>query len=115
MKRIVALGLVGVVLVAAAGCGGRDMLMKEALANIHAYAETIEKKESQERQRAALNRFTTTAEKIDKLPAAEKDELRTQYESQLKQARERLDAALKNQILEGGTPPPNPLDNFLTK
>jgi hypothetical protein len=113
MKRIVAFGLVSVLLAPTTGCNSQDALMKEALANLNAYAETIEKKEPLDRQLAALERFRATAEKIDKLPPADKDKLRTQYEQQLKRVRERIDSAMKNQILEGGTLPPNPLDNFL--
>jgi hypothetical protein len=115
MKRTLALSLVGLFLVSAPGCGGRDALMKEALAHLNAYAETLEKKEPPERQLATLDRFRSTAEKLEKYPEAEKEDLRKRYEAELKRVRERIDAAFKNQILEGGTPPPNPVDTFLTK
>ena len=67
MKRIVAFGLVGVLLVSASGCGGPDSLMKELIANLNAFAETLEKKESKERQQAAADRVRGTVEKLDKL------------------------------------------------
>jgi hypothetical protein len=115
MKRIVALGLVCALLVSASGCGGSDVLMKELIASANAYAETIEKKESGDRQSAARDRVLNTREKIEKLPnfAEDKQKLQARYESDLKTAKERLDAALKNLVLENGTPQPNPLDGFL--
>src|SRR5438067_9574648 len=66
MKRIVTFGVVGILLAAAPGCGGPDALMKELIANLNTYAEVIEKKESKEKQQAALERVRTTAEKFDK-------------------------------------------------
>jgi hypothetical protein len=113
MRRIVAFGLVGVVLGSATGCGGPDALMREALVNLNAYADAIERKEPPDRQLASLDRFRATEEKLDKLPADKKEQLLKRYEGELKRAKERLDAALKSQVLEGGTVPPNPLDHFL--
>ena len=112
MKRLVALGLVGVVLVCVPGCGGSDALMKEFIANLNLYAETLEKKEPFDRQQAALDRVRTTVEKIDKLKLSqeEQDKLLKKYEPELKKAKERIDTALKAQILEGGVVQPNPAD-----
>jgi hypothetical protein len=115
MKRAVAFGLVALVLVTAPGCGGKDALMKEALAHLNAYAETIEKKESLDRQLGTLDRFRSVAEKLDKYPEPEKEELRKRYESDLKRVRDRIDAAFKNQVLEGGSPQANPVDSLLAK
>lgn len=114
MKRFVALGLVGVVMLSATGCGGPDGQMKELLANLNLYAETIENKESPERQDAARARVRTSAEKIKKLNLSKEDQekLLKRYESELRRVKDRLDAALKNQALEGGSAPPNPLDGF---
>ncbi len=56
MQRTLLLGFVGVVLTAAAGCGGPDVATKELLAALGQYSETIEKKESPDRQRAAFDR-----------------------------------------------------------
>lgn len=115
MKRLVAFGLMSIVLVCAPGCGGPDTLMKEFLANLNLFAETLEKKEPPERQQAALERVRTTVEKIDKLKlsAEDKEKLLKRYESDLKKAKERIDTAIKNQLLEGGAIPQNPLDGFL--
>ena len=115
MKRIVAFGLLGVVLVCAPGCGGPDALMKEFIANLNLLADTIEKKEPADRQEAARERVRATAEKIDKLKlsAEDKEKLLKKYEPELKKAKERIDTALKNQLLEGGVIQPNPLDGFL--
>jgi hypothetical protein len=71
MRRIVAFGLVGVVLGSATGCGGPDALMREALVNLNAYADAIERKEPPDRQLASLDRFRATEEKLDKLPAGQ--------------------------------------------
>jgi hypothetical protein len=113
MRRIVAFGLLGVLAVSAPGCGGPDALLHEALANLNAYAESVEKKDPLDRQLATLERFRATEEKLNKLPPDKKEQLLKRYEAELKRARDRLDAALKSQVLEGGTSPPNPLDNFL--
>jgi hypothetical protein len=113
MKRTVAFGLLAVLLGSASGCGGQDALIREALLNLNAYADTIERKEPPERQQAALERFRSTEEKINKLPADKKELLLKRYEPELNRVKERIDAALKNQILEGGALTPNPLDSFL--
>jgi hypothetical protein len=119
MKRIVALGAVGVLLLSAAGCGGPDNLMKEFIANLNAYAETIEKKESQERQQAAADRVNATIEKLDKLKLSEEQyqKLLKKYESELNAATERVKKAQLAQELEGrpGVTPPNPLPGFKPK
>ena len=114
MKRFVALGLVGVVLVSVAGCGGPDGLMKELIANLNLYAETIEKKDSPERQEAAANRVRATLDKIEKLNLSKDDreKLVKKHDSDLQKVTNRIDAALKNQALEGGPQPPNVLEGF---
>jgi hypothetical protein len=113
MMRFVAVCLVGALLLPASGCGGPDTGMREALAHLSAYTEAIEKKESPERQAATRQRFEAAAEKINKLPADRKDQLLKRYQADIARARERLDAALKNRVLEGDPLPPNPLDTFL--
>jgi hypothetical protein len=110
MKRLVALSLAGVVLVCAPGCGGPDALMKEFLANLNLYAETLEKKESPERQRAAEERVYATVEKINKLGPAEQERLVAKYDEDLKKVTARIQKAQKEQLLEGGAVPPNPAD-----
>jgi hypothetical protein len=114
MKRFVALSLVGVVLVFAGGCSGPDGLMKELIAHLNVYAETIEKKDTPERQQAAFDRVRTTAEKIEKLKLSKEDQekLLKKHESDLKKVKDRIDAALKAQALEGGPTPPNVLEGF---
>jgi len=114
MKRILALGLVGAVLVCASGCGGPDALMKEFIANLNLFADTIEKKEPADRQQAAIERVRTSAEKLDKLKLSqeEKEKLLKKYEPELKKVKERIDTALKNQLLEGGANQTNPLEGL---
>ena len=73
MKRLVALGVVGVVLLTATGCGGPDAVMREFIVHLNAYADTLEKKESRDKQTAALERIKATTEKMDKLKLS-KDE-----------------------------------------
>ncbi|MBN9118042.1 MAG: hypothetical protein J0I06_02555 [Planctomycetes bacterium] len=115
MKRLVALGLMGVVLASVAGCGGPDGLMKELIANLNLYAETIEKKDSPERQEAARDRVLASVEKIKKLHLSDEDlnKLLKRHESDLERVKSRLDAALKSQALEGGQTPPNILEGVL--
>lgn len=111
MKRLVALGLC-VILASVAGCGGPDLVVKELIANANVYAETIEKKDPRERQDAAFERVRASLDKFDKLNKDEQERAVKRNESDLRKAKERIDAALKNQALEGGTVLPNPLDGF---
>ena len=113
MKRIVAFGLVGALLVSTTGCSGPDSLMREALAHLNAFAESIEKKEPLDRQLATLERVRVSEEKINKLSSNQKEPLLKRYEPDLKRVKDRIDAALKAQVLEGRTPSPNPMDTFL--
>ncbi len=116
MKRIVVLGLLGVFLISATGCGGPDALVKEFIVHLNAYAETIEKKESKEKQQAAADRANATLEKINKLKLSdeEKAKLIQKHESDLKAATERVNKARKAQLQEGGTGviPPAGLGDF---
>ncbi len=110
MKRFVAFGLVGVLLLCATGCGGPDALMKEFIVNLNVYAETLEKKESREKQAGALERIKTTIEKMDKLKLSkdEQDKLLAKYDAEFKRAKERIEAAQKTLVMEGGTAPDTP-------
>jgi hypothetical protein len=112
MKRFVALGLVGAVLVSVAGCGGPDLVVKELIANANVYADTLEKKDPRERQEAAFERVRTSLEKFDKLSKDEQERAVKRNEQDLRKVKDRIDAALKNQALEGATVAPNPLDGF---
>jgi carbonic anhydrase len=111
MKRIVAFGVVAIVLVSATGCGGQDALVREFVASMNAFAETIEKKESREKQQAAADRVNATVEKINnlKLSDADKEALFKKHDAELKAATERVKKALQTQLMEGGTgvTPPN--------
>jgi hypothetical protein len=110
MKRFVALGFVGAVLLSITGCGGPDVVMKELITHLNVYAETIEKKDPPERQRAAFDRGRTTLDKFLKLSREEQDRMVKKYDSELRKARDRFDAARKAQVLEGGTEPPDVLE-----
>ena len=112
MKRVIAFGVVAILLVSAPGCGGPDSVMREFIVNLNAYAETVEKKESAEKQLAAIERVKTTLEKIDKLKLSneERERLAKKYEPEVNKVKERIETAMKNQALEGGAGPngPNP-------
>jgi hypothetical protein len=112
MKRLVASGLC-VVLVSVAGCGGPDLVVKELIANANVYAETIEKKDPRERQEAAFERVRSSLDKFDKLSKDEQERAVKRNEQDLRRVKDRIDAALKNQALEGGAVAPNPLDGFI--
>lgn len=109
MKRLVALGVVGVVLLSATGCGGPDAVMREFIANLNAYADTLEKKESREKRQAAQERIKTTAEKLDKLKLSqeERDRLFDKHKADLTKAMERVEAAQKASLLDGGSDLPD--------
>lgn len=104
MRRAVAIGAVGALLLCAPGCGGPDALMKEFLTNVHVYAETLEKREPREKQAAALDRIRGTAEKMDRLKLGkdEQDKLLARYDGEIKRAKERVEAAQKTVAAEGG-------------
>lgn len=104
MKRSAVIGAVGALLLCVSGCGGPDALMREFITNLNGYAETLEKREPKEKQQAALDRIKTTAEKLDKLKLSqeEKDKLLARYDAEFKRAKERVEAAHKALMLEGG-------------
>ena len=105
MNRVVALGVVCVALAGVSGCGGPDAAVKELLLALSAYTETIEKKDSPERQRAAFDRGRTALDKFQKLSADDQERMTKKYESDFKRARERFEAAKRAQVLEGGGEP----------
>lgn len=106
MKRSAAFGAVGALLLCVTGCGGPDALMREFIANLNVYAETLEKRESREKQQAALDRIKATVEKIDrlKLSKEDQDKLLARYDAEFKRAKERVEAAQKAVAMEGGDP-----------
>ncbi|MBM3979625.1 MAG: hypothetical protein FJ304_04960 [Planctomycetes bacterium] len=114
MKRIVAGAVVCAVLLCATGCGGPDSLIRELIVNLNAYAETVEKKEPPDKQLAARDRARATAEKIDKLKLSKEDQekLLKKHEAALRKVFDRIQAAHKNQAMEGGAVPPDVLDGF---
>jgi|GEM_PF-7001080 len=103
MKRIVAFGLMALVLPLLSGCGGPDLLMKELIANLNTCAELMEKKESKEKVLAAIERTNATAEKLNKLKLSkeEQEELFKRHDDELKKVAKRLDEAQKQWKLEG--------------
>lgn len=113
MKRFGALGLVGVVLLSVTGCGGPDLTVKELIANANLFAETIEKKDAAERQDAARERVRTSRDKFEKLSKDEQDRALSRNDSDLRKVNDRIEAALKNLALEGGSVPSNPLEGLL--
>jgi phosphosulfolactate phosphohydrolase-like enzyme len=105
MKRFAVLGVVGVVVLAATGCGGPDSLMKEYIANLNGLSDAIEKKESKDRVQAAADRVKATQDKIDKLKLSEgeRDGLKKKYQQDLEAAVKRVLAASLKAAMEGGT------------
>lgn len=103
MKRIVAFGLVALVLASVSGCGGPDLQMKELIANLNTCAELMEKKEPREKVLAAIERANATAEKLNKLKLSkeEQEELFKRHDDDLKKVAKRLDEAQKQWKLEG--------------
>ncbi len=104
MKRFVALGAVGFLLLTVTGCGGPDALMREFIVHLNGYAETLEKKESRDKQAGALERVKSTIEKIDKLKLnqEEREKLIAKYDGEFKKAKERVETAQKTYLMDGG-------------
>lgn len=59
MTRVLAIGVVGLVLASVTGCGGPDSLMKQQIANLNALADSWEKGESAEKQKAIMDKIKT--------------------------------------------------------
>jgi hypothetical protein len=119
MKRIVAFGLVCVLLLTATGCGSPDALMKELIANLNVLADVIEKKESKDKVQAAIERVNATADKINRLQLREEQraDLFKRHEDELKKVATRLEEAQKKRILEGADDdlPHIVVENFIKK
>jgi hypothetical protein len=114
MRRAIAAGLAAV-LVAASGCAGPDAAARELLAALGVYAETIEKKDPPERQRAAFDRARTALDKFQKLPADEQQRMTARHAADFQRARERFEAARRTQVLEGGAEPLDVLEGVSFK
>ena len=92
MKRYVAFGLVAVLLVSAPGCGGPDSAMKAVISDMNALADAIEKKQPEDKIKAAADRLKASSEKLEKmkLSDAEKEKLVKKYEKELMESTMRL-------------------------
>lgn len=113
MKRAARVGVVGIALFAAVGCGTTpDSATRELLVSLAQYAEAIEKKEPPDRQRAAFDRARAAREKFQKLTAGEQDKMREKYDKDFQRARTRFEAARRQYVLEGGAEPLDVLDGF---
>jgi hypothetical protein len=118
MKRIVAFGLVAVVLCSASGCGGQDALMRELIANLNLCADMIEKKEPKDRVEQAVERANNTAEKINKLKLSkeQQEDLFKRYDDELKKVVARLkEAQAKRKLEMGDDLRPIVLDDIIKK
>ena len=113
MNRPAAFGTIGTLLLCVTGCSGPDALVKEFIANLNLYAETLEKREPKEKQQAALERVRSTIERIDRLKLSPEDrtKLLARHDAEFKRAKERLEEAQKAVVMEGGDAP-DPLVNF---
>ena len=68
MARLLAVAVVGAVLLTAGGCkSSPDSLVKEMIAGMNRLADSIEKGEPEEKQKAIAEKIKDTSEKLKKL------------------------------------------------
>jgi hypothetical protein len=125
MKRFVAFALVGLLLPATSGCGGKgenvpenatteepsllslvglgpskaETLTRTLISQVNELADALEKKESPDKINAVAAKLKATGDAMRgmKLPKAEEEKLKTKYEAELKAVMERLmKAAMSN-------------------
>ena len=98
MRRVLALGLIGVVLATASGCGGQDGVMRDTVAGMNRLSESIEKGEPEARQKELSQKVKDGFEKFEKLRLSEeqKKALFEKYTDEIEKAATRLDKALKS-------------------
>lgn len=107
MKRIVAFGLVGILLSSAAGCGGPDSQVERFVADLNAAADLMESDAPREKVERAISRANAAAERINKLKlsAGEQEALLARHDEELKAAVKRLADARSKWKGEGELPP----------
>ena len=98
MRRVLALGLIGVVLATASGCGGPDNLMRDTIASMNRLSESIEKGEPEARQKELSQQVKDGFEKFEKLKLNEEQKkvLFEKYDGEMEAAAKRLGKALKS-------------------
>jgi biopolymer transport protein ExbB/TolQ len=100
MKRVLTVCVVGFMLVNVSGCGGSpDGLMKEMISGLNSLADSMEKGESEDKQKAIADKLKATSEKLDKLKHSEdqKKALVEKHKDDMTKAMMRLMAASMKQ------------------
>jgi hypothetical protein len=107
MRRVLALGVIGVVLATASGCGGPDGVMRDVIGGMNRLAEAIEKGESKERQEELAQKVRDATARFDKLKQTEeqKKALVDKHAAELEKASKRLKAALDGPNSKFDAPP----------
>lgn len=96
MKRLTALGIVTVLLMATTGCAkSPDALMKQGIDQMNDLAVALEKKESPDRIKSLAEKLKSTLEKLDglKISEDEKKKLGEKYKDDLGKAAIKLMSA----------------------
>jgi hypothetical protein len=98
MRRVLALGLIGIVLATASGCGSPDGVVRDVVTGMNKLSEAIEKGESKERQEELARKIRDGFAKFDKLKLTEeqKKALFDKYADEMGKATLRLKAALES-------------------
>ena len=98
MRRVLALGLIGVVLATAGGCGGPDAQVRAVVADMNRLSDAIEKNEPEARQKELAQRVQTGMSKFDQLKLTEeqKKALFDKHADEMAAASKRLAKALES-------------------
>lgn len=98
MRRVLALGLIGVVLATASGCGGPDTLMRDVVNDMNRLSESIEKGEPEARQKELSQQVKDGFEKFEKMKLNEeqKKALFDKYSDDMTKSALRLKKALES-------------------
>jgi hypothetical protein len=101
MKRALALGFVGILMVCAPGCGNSeaDNAIKQTIDDMNALSDAVEKNEPADKIKAIAERMKANVEKSKgiKVTKSEDERLKKKYEKPLADAKARYQAAaMKN-------------------
>ena len=98
MRRVLALGLIGVVLATASGCSGPDGLMRDTIASMNRLSESIERGEPEARQKELSQQVKDRFEKFERLKLGEeqKKALFDKYADEIETASKRLGKAVQS-------------------
>lgn len=106
MARVLTVGLVGLFLLTATGCGNSpDGLVKSLITDMNRLADSMEKGEPEDKQKAIAERLKATGEKLEKLnlTAEQKKALQDKHKDEMEKALGRLfGAAMKQGAAKAG-------------